>query len=90
MCNAGSTTTEKTSAGNIPLWYACVDQHKSVVEYLLRCSYFKILTVSFISFRQPHDTHDLLDDEKFVYHLMKLSKVCDEKSTIPLNCIFPG
>ena len=25
--------------------------------------------------RHPHDTYDLLEDEKFVYHLMKLAKV---------------
>ena len=36
LTNAGSTTTEKTSTGKTPLWYACIDQHKGCVEFLLR------------------------------------------------------
>ena len=36
LTNAGSTTTEQTSSGKVPLWYACDGQHKSCVEFLLR------------------------------------------------------
>ena len=39
LTNAGSTTTEKTSTGKTPLWYACIDQHKGCVEFLLRYPY---------------------------------------------------
>ena len=39
LTNAGSTTTEKTSTGKTPLWYACIDQHKGCVEFLLRYSF---------------------------------------------------
>ena len=59
LTGQGSPTTAKTSEGRTPLWYACIGQHMPCVEYLLR---------------QPHDTEELLGDEKFVYNLMKLSK----------------
>ena len=59
LTGQGSPTTAKTLEGRTSLWYACIGQHMPCVEFLLR---------------QPHDTEELLADEKFVYNLMKLSK----------------
>lgn len=77
MVNSGASTTCETAESRVglsdlsavllyiqvPLWYACIEGNKFVVEYLLR---------------QPHDSENLLYDEKFTYNLMKMAKVKQE------------
>ena len=44
-------------------WSSCYGIHICLVQF------------HFSLERHPHDTYDLLEDEKFVYNLMKLAKV---------------
>ena len=57
---SGTSTTSTTSAEKIPIWYACTELNLGTVTYLLR---------------HPHDTYELLGDNKFIYSLMKIAKV---------------
>ena len=77
MVNSGASTTCETAENRVglsdfpsallhpqvPLWYACIEGNMFVGEYLLR---------------QPHDSENLLYDEKFTYNLMKMAKVKQE------------
>ena len=65
LVNTGTSTTACSSEDKIPIWYACIEGNKNVVEYLLR---------------QPHNTYALLEDNKFVYNLMKMAKSDDQKT----------
>ena len=65
LVSSGAMTTATTYEGKIPLWYACVENNKNVVEFLLR---------------QPHDSYELLEDEKYIYNLMKMAKMDNQKS----------
>ena len=64
LVSTGTSTTELTSQEKNAIWYACVEGNKNVVEYLLR---------------HPHDTYELLEDNKFVYNLMKMGKTDNQK-----------
>ena len=61
---SGTSTTCVTSADKIPIWYACTELNLGTVTYLLR---------------HPHDTYELLDDNKFIYSLMKIAKSVNQK-----------
>ena len=61
---SGTSTTSVTSAEKIPIWYACTELNLGTVTYLLR---------------QPHNTYELLEDNKFIYSLMKIAKSVNQK-----------
>ena len=61
---SGTSTIAETSAEKIPLWYACTELNLGTVNYLLR---------------HPHDTYNLLEDDKFIYSLMKIAKGVNQK-----------
>ena len=61
---SGTSTTAVTSAMKIPIWYACTELNLGTVTFLLR---------------HPHDTYELLEDNKFIYSLMKIAKNANQK-----------
>ena len=61
---SGSSTVNETSSEKVPLWYACTELNLGTVNYLLR---------------HPHDTYNLLEDDKFIYSLMKIAKGANQK-----------
>ena len=65
LVNTGTSTTALTKQGKNAIWYACVEGNKNVVVFLLR---------------HPHDTYALLEDNKFVYNLMKMAKTENQKT----------
>ena len=75
LVDAGSSTVNESNEGKIPLWYACIEQNKFVVEYLLRCN---------------HDTYSLLEDRPFTYNLMKIAKNDNQKSVEDYIFISPA
>ena len=64
LTTSGTSTTSVTSAMKIPIWYACTELNLGTVTYLLR---------------HPHDTYELLEDNKFIYSLMKIAKNANQK-----------
>ena len=64
LTTSGTSTTSVTSAEKIPIWYACTELNLGTVTYLLR---------------HPHDTYELLEDNKFIYSLMKIAKNANQK-----------
>ena len=61
---SGTSTVSVTSAEKIPIWYACTELNLGTVTYLLR---------------HPHDTYELLEDNKFIYSMMKIAKSVNQK-----------
>ena len=61
---SGTSTTAASSMEKIPLWYACTELNIGTVTFLMR---------------YPHDTYDLLGDDKFIYSLMKIAKAVEQK-----------
>ena len=61
---SGTSTIAETSSEKIPLWYACTELNLGTVNYLLR---------------HPHDTYNLLVDDRFIYSLMKIAKSVNQK-----------
>ena len=64
LTSSGTSTTSVTSAMKIPIWYACTELNLGTVTFLLR---------------HPHDTYELLEDNKFIYSLMKIAKNANQK-----------
>ena len=62
---SGCSTEVETDAGKIPIWYSCTELNLATVTFLLR---------------HPHNTYSLLEDDKFIYSLMKLSKAVNQKT----------
>ena len=64
LVSTGTLTTGLTRQEKSAIWYACMEGNKNVVEYLLRF---------------PHDTYALLEDNKFLYNLMKMAKIDNQR-----------
>ncbi|XP_059221193.1 serine/threonine-protein phosphatase 6 regulatory ankyrin repeat subunit A isoform X1 [Stomoxys calcitrans] len=59
LCEAGASPKSETNYGCAPIWFAASEGHNEVLRYLLN---------------KEHDTYGLMEDKRFVYNLMVVSK----------------
>lgn len=59
LCESGASPKNETNYGCAPIWFAASEGHNNVLKYLMH---------------KEHDTYALMDDKRFVYNLMVVSK----------------
>lgn len=59
LCESGASPKSETNYGCAPIWFAASEGHNNVFKYLMR---------------KEHDTYALMEDKRFVYNLMVVSK----------------
>ncbi|XP_055599773.1 serine/threonine-protein phosphatase 6 regulatory ankyrin repeat subunit B isoform X5 [Uranotaenia lowii] len=59
LVEAGGSPKSETNYGCAPIWFAASEGHNDVLKYLMH---------------KEHDTYALMDDKRFVYNLMIVSK----------------
>lgn len=59
LCEAGASPKSETNYGCAAIWFAASEGHNEVLRYLMN---------------KEHDTYGLMEDKRFVYNLMVVSK----------------
>lgn len=59
LCESGASPKNETNYGCAPIWFAASEGHNNVFKYLMH---------------KEHDTYALMEDKRFVYNLMVVSK----------------
>lgn len=59
LSESGASPKNETNYGCAPIWFAASEGHNNVLKYLMH---------------KEHDTYSLMDDKRFVYNLMIVSK----------------
>lgn len=59
LCESGASPKSETNYGAAAIWFAASEGHNDVLRYLLN---------------KEHDTYGLMEDRRFVYNLMIVSK----------------
>ncbi|KAL7045292.1 hypothetical protein ACKWTF_002184 [Chironomus riparius] len=59
LVESGATPKSETNYGCAPIWFAASEGHNDVLKYLMH---------------KEHDTYALMEDKRFVYNLMVVSK----------------
>lgn len=59
LCESGASPKNETNYGCAPIWFAASEGHNNVLKYLMH---------------KEHDTYALMEDKRFVYNLMVVSK----------------
>lgn len=59
LCESGASPKAETNYGCSPIWFAASEGHNDVLKYLMH---------------KEHDTYTLMEDKRFVYNLMVVSK----------------
>ncbi|XP_055387350.1 serine/threonine-protein phosphatase 6 regulatory ankyrin repeat subunit A isoform X6 [Condylostylus longicornis] len=59
LCEAGASPKSETNYGCAAIWFAASEGHNDVLKYLMN---------------KEHDTYGLMEDKRFVYNLMVVSK----------------
>ncbi|KAL5278770.1 hypothetical protein ACFFRR_003410 [Megaselia abdita] len=59
LCESGASPKSETNYGAAAIWFAASEGHNDVLRYLLN---------------KEHDTYGLMEDKRFVYNLMIVSK----------------
>ncbi|KAG5674417.1 hypothetical protein PVAND_004390 [Polypedilum vanderplanki] len=59
LVESGATPKSETNYGCAPIWFAASEGHNDVLKYLMH---------------REHDTYGLMEDKRFVYNLMVVSK----------------
>lgn len=59
LSEAGASPKSETNYGCAPIWFAASEGHNDVLRYLMN---------------KEHDTYGLMEDKRFVYNLMVVSK----------------
>ncbi|KAL1139667.1 hypothetical protein AAG570_006645 [Ranatra chinensis] len=64
LVESGASPKSETNYGSAPIWFAASEGHNDVLEYLMS---------------KEHDTYTLMEDKRFVYNLMIVSKKHNDK-----------
>lgn len=59
LCESGASPKNETNYGCAPIWFAASEGHNNVFKYLMH---------------KEHDTMGLMEDKRFIYNLMVVSK----------------
>lgn len=59
LIESGASPKAETNYGCSPMWFAASENHNDVLKYLMH---------------KDHDTYNLMEDKRFVYNLMVVSK----------------
>lgn len=59
LCESGASPKSETNYNCAPIWFAASEGHNNVLKYLMH---------------KEHDTYALMEDKRFVYNLMIVSK----------------
>ncbi|GFG36261.1 hypothetical protein Cfor_08873 [Coptotermes formosanus] len=64
LVESGASPKAETNFGSAPIWFAASEGHNEVLKYLMM---------------KEHDTYSLMEDKRFVYNLMVVSKAHNNK-----------
>ncbi|XP_055683322.1 serine/threonine-protein phosphatase 6 regulatory ankyrin repeat subunit A isoform X2 [Lutzomyia longipalpis] len=75
LCESGASPKNETNYGCAPIWFAASEGHNDVLKYLMH---------------KEHDTYSLMEDKRFVFNLMVVSKSNNHKSIEEFVLVSPA
>ncbi|XP_055708991.1 serine/threonine-protein phosphatase 6 regulatory ankyrin repeat subunit A isoform X3 [Phlebotomus papatasi] len=75
LCESGASPKNETNYGCAPIWFAASEGHNDVLKYLMH---------------KEHDTYSLMEDKRFVFNLMVVSKSNNNKSIEEFVLVSPA